>query len=61
MISATDLILTPSVPENYYCTKRNCKLKSEIKEQGLTLIPLKIYFQGLAKLELGLAKGKKLL
>lgn len=37
------------------------KLKSEIKEQGLTLIPLKIYFtRGLAKLELGLAKGKKL-
>ena len=37
------------------------KLKSEIKEQGLTLIPLKIYFtRGMAKLELGLARGKKL-
>ncbi|MFI5247040.1 MAG: SsrA-binding protein, partial [Nitrospirales bacterium] len=29
--------------------------------QGLTLIPLRIYFskRGLAKVELGLAKGKK--
>lgn len=42
--------------------------KSEIKrligkttEKGLTLIPLKVYFtHGVAKVELGLAKGKKL-
>jgi SsrA-binding protein len=51
--------------------KRQRKLllhKSEIRrligktqQQGLTLIPLKIYFRrGLAKVELALAKGKKL-
>ena len=37
------------------------KLLSKTKQQGLTLIPLRIYFskRGLAKVELGLAKGKK--
>lgn len=36
------------------------KLSTKIREKGLTLIPLKIYFKkGRAKLELGLAKGKK--
>ena len=31
------------------------------KQQGLTIIPLRIYFsnRGLAKVEIGLAKGKK--
>ena len=37
------------------------RLKSDIQEQGLTLIPLSIYFyKGRAKVELGLCKGKKL-
>lgn len=37
------------------------KYHSEIKEKGLTLIPLKVYFtRGIAKVQLGLAKGKKL-
>lgn len=41
--------------------KEIMKLHSEIKEKGLTLIPLKVYFtRGMAKVELGLAKGKKL-
>lgn len=36
------------------------KLFSKIKEQGLTVIPLKLYLKdGLCKLEIGLAKGKK--
>jgi SsrA-binding protein len=37
------------------------KLLSKTQQQGLTLIPLRIYFskRGLAKVELGLAKGKK--
>lgn len=37
-------------------------LIGKIKERGLTLIPLSIYFneRGWAKVELGLAKGKKL-
>lgn len=36
------------------------RLVGKTKERGLTLVPLKIYFShGLAKIELGLAKGKK--
>ncbi len=38
------------------------KLIGKLKEKGIALIPLKIYFisNGKAKVELGLAKGKKL-
>jgi SsrA-binding protein len=38
------------------------KLMGKTQQKGLTLIPLRIYFskRGLAKVELGLAKGKKL-
>ena len=38
------------------------RLTGKIKERGLTLIPTKIVFndKGLVKIELGLAKGKKL-
>lgn len=38
------------------------KLEAKLKEQGYTLVPLKIYFneKGLAKLQFGLGKGKKL-
>lgn len=38
------------------------KLKSALDEKGLTLIPLRIFFndKNLAKIEIGLAKGKKL-
>lgn len=38
------------------------KLIGKVKEKGFALIPLKIYFisSGKAKLELGLARGKKL-
>jgi SsrA-binding protein len=37
------------------------KLLGKTQQQGLTLIPLRVYFskRGLAKVELGLAKGKK--
>ena len=36
------------------------KLDSKIKESGLTLVPLKLYFKkGIAKLEIALVKGKK--
>jgi SsrA-binding protein len=41
--------------------KEIVKLFSKIREQGYTLIPLRLYFKnGLVKAELGLAKGKKL-
>ncbi len=37
------------------------KLTGKIKEKGYTLVPLQVYFKdGLAKVEIGLAKGKKL-
>lgn len=37
------------------------KLEGKIREKGYTLIPLQVYFKGsLAKLEIGLARGKKL-
>jgi SsrA-binding protein len=37
------------------------KLSISIQREGMTLIPLKLYFnaKGIAKLELGVAKGKK--
>lgn len=37
------------------------KLSSKIAEKGYTLVPLQVYFKGsLVKVEMGLAKGKKL-
>ena len=37
------------------------RLMGKVKEQGLTLVPLRLYFKhGRAKVELGLARGKKL-
>ncbi|MFV0377623.1 MAG: SsrA-binding protein SmpB [Mangrovibacterium sp.] len=38
------------------------KLEKRIKESGLTIVPLKMFLtdKGIAKLEIGLAKGKKL-
>ncbi|MCR5754514.1 MAG: SsrA-binding protein SmpB [Acetatifactor sp.] len=37
------------------------KLQGKIKEKGYTLVPLQVYFQnGKAKVEVGLARGKKL-
>ncbi len=37
------------------------KLLGKIKEKGMTLVPLKVYLKGsLVKVEIGLAKGKKL-
>ena len=38
------------------------RLGRKVEEKGLTIIPLSVYFnsKGLAKVEIGLAKGKKL-
>jgi SsrA-binding protein len=38
------------------------KIESKIKEKGITVVPLRIFFseKGIAKIELGLGKGKKL-
>ena len=37
------------------------KLQNQIKEKGYTLVPLQVYFKNsLVKVEIGLARGKKL-
>ena len=37
------------------------RLLGKVKEKGYTIVPLKVYFKGsLAKVEMGLARGKKL-
>src|SRR5580765_2621704 len=38
------------------------KLENKMKEKGFTIVPLRIFFtdKGLAKLEIGLGRGKKL-
>lgn len=38
------------------------KLLGKVQRQGMTLVPLRLYFnnRGMAKVEIGLAKGKKL-
>jgi len=38
------------------------RIESKLKEKGYTLIPLRMYFneKSLVKIEIGLAKGKKL-
>lgn len=42
--------------------KEMLRLIGKLKEKGLTLVPLKLYFneRGFAKLEIGLGQGKKL-
>ena len=51
----------PMRPKKLLMHKREIRrLFAEVKQQGLTLIPLSIYFvNGRAKLEVGLCKGKK--
>ena len=37
------------------------KIEAILKEKGLTLVPLKVYFKdSLVKIEIGMARGKKL-
>ncbi len=53
---------TPIRPRKLLLHKREIrKLIGKLKEKGLALIPLKIYFvsNGKAKVELGLARGKR--
>jgi SsrA-binding protein len=53
----------PKRPRKVLVHKREiAKLSQAVQREGMTLIPLKLYFnpKGIAKLELGIAKGKKL-
>jgi SsrA-binding protein len=51
----------PIRPRKLLLHKREIdRLFSQVREQGLALVPIRIYFShGLAKLELGLGKGKR--
>lgn len=54
--------LDPTRTRKLLLHKREIKrLAGKVQEKGYTLIPLKVYFndRGIAKVELGLAKGKK--
>ncbi len=52
----------PLRPRKLLLHKREIwKLAGQIKEKGYTIVPLQVYFkEGRAKIEIGLAKGKKL-
>ena len=52
----------PMRPRRLLLHKREIlRLMGEVKQQGLTLIPLSLYFKGsLVKVQLGLCKGKQL-
>ncbi len=52
----------PKRPRKLLMHKREImRLFGEVKQQGLTLIPLSVYFKGsLVKVQLGLCKGKQL-
>ena len=55
--------MSPSARRKLLVHKREAaKLAAAIQREGMTLIPLKLYFnaKGSAKIELGIAKGKKL-
>lgn len=52
----------PDCDRKLLLTRRELrKLEAKMKEKGYTLVPLKIFFneKSLAKMEIGLAKGKK--
>jgi SsrA-binding protein len=53
----------PRRPRKLLVHKREiAKLSAAVQREGMTLIPLRVYFtpKGIAKIELGIAKGKKL-
>ena len=59
--AASDLNHEPTRTRKLLLHKKEIKrLTGKVKERGLTLVPLRLYFKnGLAKVELGLARGKK--
>ena len=58
----TDANHDPERPRKLLLHRREInRLVGKVAERGLTLVPLRLYFKhGRAKLELGLARGKKL-
>ena len=51
----------PTRPRKLLLHRREIsRIDGQIRQKGLTLVPLKIYFKGrIAKIELGVARGKK--
>ncbi len=51
----------PTRPRKLLLHRREIsRINGQIRQKGLTLVPLKIYFKGrIAKIELGVARGKK--
>jgi len=62
MISATGYNHDPRRPRKLLLNKKEIRrLDSRVREQGYTIVPLRMYIvRGYAKVEIGLAKGKKL-
>ena len=53
--------ISPYEKGNIFHKKEILKISGKMKEQGITVVPLQVYFSGsLVKMEIGLAKGKKL-
>jgi len=59
---ASYLNVEPTRPRRLLLRKSQIRKIGQLAQRGLTLIPLKAYFneRGFAKIELGLCKGKKL-
>jgi SsrA-binding protein len=59
--ASTHVELDPVRPRKLLLHRKELEhLESETLQKGMTLIPLKVYFShGLAKVQLGLARGKK--
>ena len=56
------LIMIRCARESYYYTKQIIRLENELKNTGITVVPLKVYIRnGYAKVLIGLAKGKNLM
>lgn len=54
--------LDPTRPRKLLLHREQIKsLQSRVQEKGLTIVPLRLYFtRGMAKVQLGLARGKKM-
>ena len=59
--ASTHVVLDPVRPRKLLLHRKEIEhLAAETLQKGMTLIPLKVYFShGLAKVQLGLARGKK--
>ena len=60
--ASSQLDLSPTRPRKLLLHRRELdRLGGKVQQKGLTLVPLRLYFKdGLAKVELALARGKKL-